>query len=131
MFISDTELTEKQRLKHAAVSICCALFLAFAGAVYEHFSYGVYSNYMIYAFAAPLISGAFQMIALLAGKPPQGRTLFLLHAASAAAAAGCITAGIIKISGRTNTLLIAYPVIGITLAVLMLNSYIKDCKQTA
>ena len=131
MFISDTELTEKQHMKHAAVSICCALFLAFAGAVYEHFRYGVYSNFMIYAFAAPLISAAFQLIALLAGKPPQGRTLFLLHAAAAAAAAGCVTAGIIRISGRTNGLLAVYPVLAAVLIVLTLLSYRRDCGQAA
>lgn len=35
-----------------------SIVLAAAGAVYEHFSFGVYSNFMIYAFAFPLIGGA-------------------------------------------------------------------------
>ena len=131
MFTSDTELTAEQRLRHAAVSIGCALLLAFAGAVYEHFSFGIYSNFMIYAFAAPLISGALQLFAVLRGKTPQAGTLFLLHAASAAAAAGCITAGIIRISGRTNGLLIVYPVLTAVLLILTAVSYRKDCAQSA
>ena len=126
MFTSDTELTAEQRLRHAAVSIGFAVFLALAGAVYEHFSYGVYSNFMIYAFAAPLISGALQLFAVLLGKTPQAGTLALLHAASAAAAAGCITAGIIRISGRSNSLLLVYPVLAVVLLILTAVSYRRD-----
>ena len=127
MFTSDTELTAEQRLRHAAVSIGFAVFLALVGAVYEHFSYGVYSNFMIYAFAAPLISGALQLFAVLLGKTPQAGTLALLHAASAAAAAGCITAGIIRISGRSNSLLLVYPVLAVVLLILTAVSYRRDC----
>ena len=35
------------------VTILCLVF----GAIYEHFSFGVYSMYMIYAFIVPLIGG--------------------------------------------------------------------------
>lgn len=34
-----------------------------AGAVYEHFSFGVYSYFMIYAFAIPLAGGALPFLA--------------------------------------------------------------------
>ena len=39
-------------------------FLAFFGAVYEHFGHGVYSPFMIYAFALPLSLGALPWCAL-------------------------------------------------------------------
>ena len=45
-------------LRHAVLSLSFAVFCAFFGAVYEHFSFGVYSNFMIYAFAFPLAAGA-------------------------------------------------------------------------
>ena len=122
MFTSDI----KPFLKHALVSIGCALFLALSGAVYEHFSYGVYSNFMIYAFAAPLISGALQLLALFFGKLPQARTLFLLHTSAAAFTAGCLVTGIIRISGRDHALLPVFFVLGGVLAVSALISYIKE-----
>ena len=83
---------------------------------------------MIYAFAAPLLSGALQILALLLDRRPRAKTLFLLHAASAAIAVGCIVTGIVRISGRTNGLLVCYAVLGGLLAVLTLLSYRKDCR---
>ncbi|MBP0968366.1 MAG: hypothetical protein J5722_12085 [Oscillospiraceae bacterium] len=126
MFTSDIETGGRRCLKHAAVCVGCALFLAFSGAVYEHFSYGVYSNFMIYAFAPPLIAGALLLLALLCGKPPQERTLFLLHTASAACTAGCLVTGIVRISGRTHALLPVFAVLGGVTAVLALVSYRKE-----
>ena len=128
MFISDTELSDRQYLKHVAVSIGCAVFCAVFGAIYEHFSFGVWNGFMIYAFAAPLLSGALQLLALLLARRPRAGTLFLLHAASAAITVGCIVTGIVRISGRTNGLLAVYAVLGGILSVLTLLSYRKDRK---
>ena len=41
--------------KHLIGSIIAALFCAFFAAVYEAFSFGVYSYFMIFAFVAPLL----------------------------------------------------------------------------
>lgn len=41
--------------KYLFVTIFCAAF----GAIYEHFSFGVYSVYMTYAFGFPLVLGVF------------------------------------------------------------------------
>ena len=131
MFTSDIESADRHCLKHAAVCIGCALFLAFFGAVYEHFSYGVYNNFMIYAFAPALISGLLLLFALLRGRIPRARTLFLLHAASAACTAGCLVTGIIRISGRDNALLPVFAVFGAVSAVLALLSFIGEQKQIA
>lgn len=132
MFTSDINAADRKSLKHIAVCIGCALFLVLFGAVYEHFSYGVYSNFMIYAFVPPLISGALLLLALLCGKPPQAdRTLFLLHTASAACTVGCIVAGIIRISGRTHALLPVFAVLGGVLAILALVSYRKEKEEPA
>lgn len=48
---------EHKFLKHALVMLFVTLFLALFGAVYEMFSHEVYSYYMIYAFAIPLVLG--------------------------------------------------------------------------
>ena len=131
LFTSDIESADRNCLKHAAVSIGCALFLAFFGAVYEHFSHGVYNYFMIYAFAPALISGLLLLFALLRGRIPRVRTLFLMHAAAAAWTAGCIVTGIIRISGRDHALLPVFAVLGAVTAVLALLSYFREQKQTA
>ncbi len=46
-----------KNIKVAFSYLIISVALAAAGAIYEHFSFGVYSNYMIYAFAIPLIGG--------------------------------------------------------------------------
>lgn len=61
---ADATFRESARTRTEALAInaigCAAAagFLAFFGAVYEHFSHEVYSYYMIYAFAIPLFLGA-------------------------------------------------------------------------
>ena len=131
MYTSDIDSGRRQILRHAAAELCAALFLAFFGAVYEHFSFGVYSYYMIYAFIFPLVSGILLLAAAAGKHQPAPRTLFLLHACTAACAVGSIAAGILKISGREHPLLICYPLLGGILLLLTLLSYRKDCKTTA
>ena len=113
-------------LRHAAMSLGFAGFCAVFGAIYEHFSFGVYSGFMIYAFAFPLAAGFLQVLAALREKLPQARTLFLLHLTSVTLAVGSITAGIIRISGRNQKLLIVYLIAGILLAAVTAYSYFTD-----
>lgn len=40
--------------KNMIATVFCAVF----GCIYEHFSFGVYSNFMLYAFCVPLVLGA-------------------------------------------------------------------------
>ena len=53
MFISERKL-----LTHMTTMLGSSVFFALFGAIYEQFSHQVYSYYMIYAFALPLILGA-------------------------------------------------------------------------
>lgn len=112
--------------RHAAASLCAALFLAVFGAIYEHFSYGVYSYYMIYTFIAPLFSGILLLFAAIRNRQLTPRTLLLQHACTAAFAVGSMTTGILKISGRSNGLLIVYPILGGILLLLTLCAYHSD-----
>ncbi len=105
----------KTALRYLAASIVCALF----GAVYEEFSYGVYSYYMIYAFAIPLAGGALPFLSLAVagnGRYPGFAARGLYHAGIAALTVGSVVQGILEIYGTTNRLVIVYGVAGIGLA---------------
>ncbi|MCR4902742.1 MAG: hypothetical protein K6A23_07785 [Butyrivibrio sp.] len=102
-------------------SIFCALF----GAIYEMFSHEVYSFYMIYAFAIPLVFGTlfFVLIARSGRKKPSGIALSFWNMAIVTFTVGCIYKGIIEIYGTTNKLSVMYPLAGILLVVIALFTY--------
>ena len=86
------------------------LFTAFFGAVYETFSFGVYSYFMIYAFAVPLVLGVLPFLLLgmrsrLSG-PPLGRRFW--HTGTAVLTVGCIVKGVLDIYGTESTLVYIY-----------------------
>ncbi len=128
MYTSDIDAGRKHVLKHAAASLGAALFFAFSGAVYEHFSYGVYSNFTLYAFVFPLLAGIVLVAAAMRKVQPSSRTLFLLHACWATLAVGSMAAGAIRISGREHTLLLVYPAVGVLLGILTCISFRRDAK---
>lgn len=101
-------------LRYAAWNAGAAGFLALFGAVYEHFSHGVYSYAMIYAFAVPLLLGTLPLlIAVLCGKRSiRPFALVLWHCGIAALAAGAVVQGVLEIYGTTNRLTAAYPAAG-------------------
>lgn len=57
MTLYTSESENIKDIRTALIYLIISMFLAAAGAVYEHFSFGVYSYYMIYAFAVPLVGG--------------------------------------------------------------------------
>ena len=129
LYTSDTDTGGRQLLRHAAADLGGALFLALFGAVYEHFSFGVYSVFMVYAFVFPLLAGLLLLLAAMGRRRPSQRTLFLLHACTAALAVGSIAAGIIRISGRENLLLLVYPLLGAALGIAAGISFRRDRKS--
>ena len=93
-------------------TVLCALF----GAVYELFSHEVYSYYMIYAFAFPLLLGAAPFFILLkAGMPFHESAADLIHSGVAALTAGSILKGILAIYGTSNTLIAVHWIVGAAL----------------
>ena len=112
MFTSDKRsvFLTRAALGHLAAAALCALF----GAVYERFSHGVYSYYMIYAFALPMMLGALPLLLLaLRGRAFPGRTvLWLWNAGIAALTIGCLFRGALDIYGTTHRLTIVYPIVG-------------------
>lgn len=95
---------------YALITVFCALF----GAVYERFSHGVYSYYMIYAFAVPLILGCALLLCIGMSRlrQPGRAALNLWNSGTAALTAGCIFKGVLEIYGTTNSLIVVYPIFG-------------------
>lgn len=110
---------DKKSLKTALVYLCIAIFTAFAGAVYECFSHGVYSFRMIYAFAYPLVGGALPYIIIsINNKPkPQGLSAQLYHCGIATLTVGSIVKGVLEIYGTTNKLSAVYGTVGSALII--------------
>ena len=96
-------------------------FLALFGAVYEAFSHGVYSYYMIYAFAIPLIMGVIPYtIMKIKNLYPKALPLKLWNAAIATFATGSVFKGVLDIYGTDNPLVLVYPIAGIVFTLLAL-----------
>ncbi len=111
---------EKEIKKNLLYNTIWAAFLALFGAIYELFSHGVTSYYMIYAFALPLIMGILPYEVMLMKNRFPGKTFaYIWNTAIATLSVGCLFKGVLEIYGTTNRLIIVYPVAG---AALMLRS---------
>ena len=100
-------------IKQTLLHLSAAIFFALLGAVYELFSHEVYSYYMLYAFAIPLLMGVLPYaILLLKEKYPGKMFLNLWNTATATLSIGSVFAGVLAIYGTTNSLIIVYPIAG-------------------
>ena len=114
LFISDEMVPA---LKNILAQLCFALFCALFGAIYECFSHEVYSYYMIYAFAIPLVLAVLPLLVIVVrGKGiPHRAFLKLWNYGTITLTVGCLLKGILDIYGTTNRLLFIYPVVSMTL----------------
>mgnify|MGYP007049652098 CR=1 FL=1 len=115
LFISDTELGKRNMCKISLIYLLIAIFCALFGIIYEQFSHGVYSGYMIFAFAFPLVGGTFPFAILslfVHGLLPGRLSRFLYNAGIAALTVGSMMKGILEIYGTTNDLLKIYQFAG-------------------
>ena len=122
MTLYTSESENIKDIRTALIYLIIWMYLAAAGAVYEHFSFGVYSYYMIYAFAVPLIGGTLPfMLRYMHGVKQSGYhsekhistakqylSAELYHAAIASLTVGSIIQGILAICGRPNSLTFGY-----------------------
>ena len=111
MYTSDISLK-----RNLLGNIAGTVFLALFGAVYELFSHEVYSYFMIYAFAVPLMLGVMPYALLLISRKVPGRAaLNLWNSGIAALSVGCVFRGVLEIYGTTNSLSVIYPISGLLL----------------
>lgn len=115
--------SDKVLKNHMLYNLAGTLFLVLFGAVYEMFSHGVYSFFMIYAFVIPLMFGVVTYIVMLIkGKYPGRLFLNLWNSAIATFSVGSVFQGVLEIYGTTNALVLVYPIAGGVLAILSLIS---------
>ena len=103
-------VTERTAFKYLLATVSTALF----GCVYEHFSHGVWSAWMVYAFAFPLLLGVlpFSWMSLRRKPHPRPWVCRLHHAGVATLTVGSIMEGVLAIYGTTNHLTFIYWLVG-------------------
>lgn len=102
---------------YIGVSLFCGLF----SFVYEHFSHGVYSNYMIYLFLFPLLGGVlpFGALGLINQLHFPGHiSMHLYHSGIATLTVGSCFAGVLEIYGTSSGYMPVYWITGAALTVL-------------
>ncbi len=112
---------EKMKIFHrnSFVYLIVSLVLALTGAIYEHYSHGVYSYSMIYAFAAPLILGTLVNMILerLKAWYPGHLTRQFWHCGVGTLTVGLLISGVFQIYGSANSLLNLYYVAGFIMVI--------------
>lgn len=99
----------------ASVYLEAAVFCGLFSSIYESFSHGVYSNFMVFLFLFPLLGGAlpFGVMWLLDGRGTPGRLAAnLYHSGIATLALGSCMAGVLEIYGTTSEYLWIYWAVG-------------------
>ena len=89
--------------------LCLTIFVALFGGIYELFGHEVYSYYMIYAFAVPLILGVIPYYIISKGEKEYNKEFpNLLNCAIYTLTMGCVYKGVLDIYGTTNKLINIY-----------------------
>lgn len=127
----------KKYNKIALVYLIFAIFLALFGAVYEHYSFGVYSYFMLYAFAFSLVGGVLPALILSLwahSRAPWAWAVWLYRSGIATLSVGSIIQGVLDIYGTGNVLTDCYWYVGGGLCVLggalYIFSLVRNCNQT-
>ncbi len=84
--------------------------------VYEHFSHGVVSYFMLAAFLFPLLGGGLALLLSVRARRRLDRTLY--NCGLLTLTIGSITQGILEIYGTTNRMCTVYWIVGLGLTVL-------------
>ena len=127
MYTSVIKANKSNARRTALIYLFVSIFCAVFGAVYEIFSHGVYSAFMVFAFVFPLIGGALPFLLLYIAdrgreKALRGRSSFRIypsiparcfyHCGIIALTIGSILTGVLEIYGTTNRLIIIYWFLG-------------------
>ena len=96
---------------YGAVTAFCGVFAA----VYEHFSHGMFSAWMVYLFAWPLVGGVLPYAVAVIRRPSWVDASVLMawarlghHAAVATATVGSCLAGVFEIYGTSSSWVVVY-----------------------
>jgi len=118
--ILDIKKIRKNYLIYGIVLVLFAL-------IYESFSHGVYSNYMIFAFLIPLIYGFGGSFLLRDGASKFGNMFYNFGIITISV--GSVFKGILDIYGTTNDLLYVYVIVGILFIIIGTIIYLYERKK--
>ena len=109
-----SERLNRQRLlhSHGLGLLFAAALVALFGAVYEQFSFGVWSFWMVYAFAPLLLDGIWLLVLPKRKSVPGELFLGLLEPGLVMLTLGMLLAGVVEIYGTENRLLPVLPTAG-------------------
>ncbi len=122
LFTLDIKKLKEQGTIYIIVSLVCILFAM----IYESFSHGVISNFMIYAFTIPLILGVgvnYIIYFLKINKLPNKFENRTYNAGIATLTIGSIIEGVLQIYGTTNSKVYVYLIVGLILLTSSIISY--------
>lgn len=107
MYTSDHKTAAAEYLKRARTYLILTIACCLIGAVYEHFSFGVYSYFMLYAFAVPMVCGVLPALFLASSRQPSEIprwSIKLWDAGIAVWTVGAFFRGILEIYGTASGL---------------------------
>lgn len=120
-----TSVTNRTLLKTAFTYLLVSIFVALFGGIYETYSHQVYSYFMLYAFAFPLVGGCLPFFLLgmwsycggvknpFYAKLPSPLARNLYHSGIATLTVGSVICGVLEIYGTTSYLSDFYWIVGI------------------
>lgn len=119
---------KKKIKKYIILSIIIFIF----SLIYEFFSHGVYSNYMLLAFLFSLLGGAviYSIIFLNNKNIISEKGMNIYDMSLITIMIGSIIKGVLEIYGTTNSLIIVYWIVGIVLLLISTIINIKNIKKT-
>ena len=124
MFTSDTD--RKSAFRSLIFFVIFTAFMALFGAIYEIFSHGVYSYFMIYAFAFSLVLGVIPhlFIALYGKVFPKPISKNCWNHGVITLTVGSAFYGVLDIFGTTNFTVLVYLSVGGVLIIAGLTTYV-------
>ncbi len=98
----------------AMVYLGVSTFVALFGGIYEYFSHEIFSYFMVYAFAIPLLLGAFpwMIMGLKHASLPHPFSSLCWHCGIATVTTGSVYQGVLEIYGTTHHLMPVYWILG-------------------
>ena len=100
-------------LNYLIASTACAA----VGLIYELFSHGVLSSYMVLGWVFPFVLGTIPnfLIRITGAKGPGSAAENIYACGVATLTAGCMLKGVLEIFGTTNSMLKVYPIVALAL----------------
>ena len=132
MYTSANEAMRWRAAKHTRNYVLVTCLVTLFGGVYERFSFGVWSCFMVFAFAVPLVLGILPWAVNAARERPvlpSRAARQLWNAGTAALTVGCLFRGILEIYGTASALGTLYWIVGPVLLLFSVLTAVSERKR--